>query len=128
MGTAIGGNLARPEWQIIRIIISIINKATVRRHQIASMHAGSTGVPANRTLAANFGMDGNGLGHMLGLFIAAHPVIVNPAIAVRGNFVTIIKGAFNHRGMALHRHCHSKERDWQAAITEQIQHPPDPGA
>ena len=121
-------HLGGPERQIIRVIIGVIEKATLLGDEITRVLAGSASIPAKRPRAADIGMDGDGAGHMFGLLIAAHAMVIDPAITVRGDLMTISKRTLNHRRMPLHRHGDGKQRDRQRARAKQIKNPPDAGA
>ena len=120
--------LATPERQVIGIVICIIQKAAFLGDKHARMLRCAARIPAQRAGAADGCVDVDGLLQMRPLLIHGHAVIIDPAIAMRGNLVTIGKGTLDDCRMTLHGHRHREQCQRHIAVTEKIKQPPDPAA
>src|SRR5210317_94335 len=98
-----------PKWQIIRIIVSIVFKVIILSHQTTGMFAGPAGIPAGRFLSSHTLVNLNRTFHVLALKRFGKPIIVDPAVAMTGNFVTRFQTGFDHLGVTLHGHRYSKD-------------------
>ena len=86
------GSIGHRDWQVerqvIAIVIAVVFKTTVLKHEAFGIRTVTTGVPAKRPLpAGQFTNDARGLGDLAAFFTFRHVLVMNPAQAVRGNFV-----------------------------------------
>jgi hypothetical protein len=77
----------RPEWQVVSVVVSIVQKAALLDHQAASIWAVAAGVPTTRRLSGQPLNYFTGNSQVLPLSCFVDLLVVNPAPAVPGNFV-----------------------------------------
>ena len=119
--------LGAPERKIVRIIVGVIEEPAFGGDKPPRVLGCPSGVPAERAFAADAAVDLDGALKMLRLLGFAHAVIIDPAIAVRGDFMAVRQRPLDHRRMAFHRHRHGKQRQRHAAVAEQVEETPHAG-
>ena len=117
-----------PERQIVGIIVGVVNEAALPGDQPAGVGAGPAGIPAERPLAGNPGLDLDGAGHMLALHLLRHAVIVDPAIAVGADLVAVLQHFFGDVRMPFQRHGDGEDGEREMPLAKQVEDTPDSGA
>ena len=65
-------------------------------------------------------MGSDRLFHMCSFFLNIHAMIIDPAITMRSDLMSVFQCLFDHLWMSLHRHRHSKKRDRNFSCSKQI--------
>src|SRR6516162_4766952 len=77
----------RPEWQVIPVIISVIQKTAMLDNKAASIRAIPSGIPTPRRLTGQTLDNFTGHSHVLSLSLFVDLLVVDPPPAVGSNFV-----------------------------------------
>ena len=118
----------RPERQIVRIIVGVVEEAALLRDDPARVGAGPAGIPAERALAGQLPVHLDRALHVGALVGFRHILIVDPPPAVRGDLVPGLQEGLHHRRIALHRQRDAEHGERNIVALEQPQQPPDAGA
>jgi len=95
--------------QVIGIVVGRIEKAAFRDAEFRGVDRAAAGVPSERTLSGDLGVDADGLGDGSALDIFRHVPVFDPLQTVRGNFpfrlhhrLHLVRGTL-HSGWQRHR-------------------------
>jgi len=125
----LAGRVVRfPVGQVVVVGVAVIEETAFFHHQLAGVGAGATGVPAQRTLAGDFGEDADRFEHVLAFLGFVHVLVVDPAVAVAADLVAGIDHRADHIRVTLGGHGHGEDGQRNVEFLEQLQNPPDAGA
>src|SRR6516162_9548883 len=117
----------RPEWQVVPVIIRVIQKAAVLHHKAPSIWAIPSGVPTTRWLIGQALDYFAGNSHVLSLSLFVDLLIVNPAPAVGSNFVPQFNEGRCHLPVAFEGHSYTEDSQRQPPALKFAQNAPDSG-
>ncbi|RMN90754.1 hypothetical protein ALQ49_05903 [Pseudomonas syringae pv. apii] len=125
----LAGRVVRlPVRQVIVVGVAIIKKAAFLHDQPPCVGPGAAGVPAQWAFAADFGQNLNGLTHVLALLGFVHVLVVDPAITVAADFVTVGDHCANNVRVTLRRHGDSEDGQGNVELFEQLENAPHAGS
>ena len=116
-----------PEWQVIPVVVAVVFQAALLNDKPSSIRAVPTGVPALRGLSRELRVLFDRKLQILTFFRLAHVLVMNPALAVAGNFVAVIQERLDNVRVSGHRHSYSEYSQRQLPLPEFFQDAPDAG-
>ena len=133
---SIGFGHFHPKGQVVAVVVGVVDKAAVVDHQAAGVGAVAPGVPTRTVHGVALAMalpgqplnDGQGLFHVLALGGFVQVLVVDPAPAVAGDFMTQLMESGGQLRVALQGHGHAKHGDGPASALKLAQDAPHPHA
>ena len=117
-----------PVWQIVGIGVAGIQEATGFHHQLHGVDGCPAGVPAERALPGDLGVDADRIRDRSPLVGLRHVLVLDPLQAMTGNVPAgLLHGCDNLR-ISFQRRRNTKYRRRQLALGENPPQPPEAGA